>query len=44
MHALIGENGADKSILVKILAGIQRPEKGESSSMAHLSSSLHRSP
>ena len=29
VHALVGENGAGKSTLMKIIAGIQKPDKGE---------------
>ena len=29
VHALFGENGAGKSTLVKIIYGVQRPDKGE---------------
>jgi simple sugar transport system ATP-binding protein len=29
VHALVGENGAGKSTLMKILYGLQRPDKGE---------------
>jgi rhamnose transport system ATP-binding protein len=28
-HALIGENGAGKSTIVKMLAGVHRPDTGE---------------
>ena len=33
VHALIGENGAGKSTLIKILAGVQKPDKGASISI-----------
>ena len=29
VHALVGENGAGKSTLMKIIAGIQKPDKGK---------------
>jgi len=29
VHALVGENGAGKSTLMKILFGIEQPDKGE---------------
>src|SRR6476661_5867331 len=28
IHALMGENGAGKSTLVKVLTGVERPDKG----------------
>src|SRR5512140_2618557 len=28
VHALVGENGAGKSTLVKVLTGVERPDKG----------------
>jgi len=28
IHALVGENGAGKSTLIKVLTGVERPEKG----------------
>ncbi|HVY60541.1 MAG TPA: ATP-binding cassette domain-containing protein, partial [Planctomycetota bacterium] len=29
VHALVGENGAGKSTVVKVLAGLERPDAGE---------------
>jgi ABC-type sugar transport system ATPase subunit len=29
IHALVGENGAGKSTLIRILGGVQRPDRGE---------------
>src|SRR6201997_3005673 len=29
VHALLGENGAGKSTIVKVLAGVHRPDTGE---------------
>ena len=29
MHALLGENGAGKFTLIKVLAGVHRPDDGE---------------
>ena len=29
VHALLGENGAGKSTMIKILAGVHRPDEGE---------------
>ena len=29
VRALVGENGAGKSTLVRLLAGVQRPDRGE---------------
>lgn len=31
VHALVGENGAGKSTIVKMLAGVHRPDSGQSS-------------
>ncbi len=28
IHALVGENGAGKSTLIKVLTGVERPDKG----------------
>ena len=28
VHALVGENGAGKSTLIKVLTGVERPDKG----------------
>ena len=32
VHAIVGENGAGKSTLMKILYGVQQPDKGRSPS------------
>ncbi len=29
IHALVGENGAGKSTLIKVLTGVERPDKGD---------------
>ena len=42
IHALVGENSAGKSTLVKIVAGVQRRDAGECSSTAHRSTSGRR--